>query len=155
MEVRWLFQEVQYPTVDSSKRKDNHLTNTRSFPRTQGLGILDYKDPLKYAQYSRWERPIPRNIIIFQNKGDKKKISRASREKICHPQRSRIPTCSKQWPCRDNGATNPKSWRKDLHQTTDLLGGQKFSDRKELLSPLFRRNRVCISLKHRSESREP
>ena len=104
------------------------------------------------------KRPIPRNIImIFQNKGDKKKkkISRASREKMCNPQRVRIPTDSKQWPCRDNGATNSKSWRKDLHQTTDLLWRQTFSDRQELLGSFLRRNRVCISLKHRSESREP
>ena len=74
---------------------------------------------------------------------------------MCNPQRVRIPTDSKQWPCRDNGATNSKSWRKDLHQTTDLLWRQTFSDRQELLGSFLRRNRVCISLKHRSESREP
>ena len=168
MEVRWLFQELQYPTVDSNRRKSNHLTNTRSFPRTQGLGFLDYKDPLQYAQYSRWERePFQgTSLCHFRIRGTKKKkISRASREKICHPQRMRIldqiisdqslsrvqlfatpwiaaiPTYSKQWPCRDNGATNPKSWRKDLHQTTDLLWGQTFSDRQELLGPLLRRNK--------------
>ena len=78
MEVRWLFQEVQYPTVHSSKRKSNHLTNTTSFPRTQGLGFLDYKDPLKYAQYSRWVRdPFQETSLwYFRIRGTKKKKSR-------------------------------------------------------------------------------
>ena len=147
MEVRWLFQEVQYPTVHSSKRKSNHLTNTRSFPRTQGLGFLDYKDPLKYAQYSRWVRdPFQgTSLWYFRIRGTKKKkkILRASREKICNPQRVRIPTDSKQWPCRDNGATNSKSWRKDLHQTTDLLWRQMFQTGKNSWAP-FSGETECV-----------
>ena len=60
--------------MDSSKRKDNHLTNTRSFPRTQELGFLDYKDPLKYAQYSRWETdPFQGTSLYFRIRGTKKK----------------------------------------------------------------------------------
>lgn len=75
MAVRWLFQEVQYPTADSNKRKSNHLTNKGSFPRTQGLGFLDYKDPLEYGQYSRWERdPLQgTSLCHFRIRGTKKK----------------------------------------------------------------------------------
>lgn len=90
------------------------------------------------------------SLCHFRIRGTKKSQELPG-EKICHPQRSRIPTCSKQWPCRDNGATNPKSWRKDLHQNQISWEGRRFRQARTL-GP-YSGETECISLKHRSERR--
>lgn len=162
MEVRWPFQEVTYPTVNSSKGKNNHLTNTRSFPRTQGLGFPDKKDPLNYAQYNRWETDPFQGISLgnFRIRGTKRYEELPERENMSSTKDKNhiwLSTVTLQRPWSHKSQILKENVSSLYLCTKQQISctGRHFQTGKDSCAPFSGGTRGCVSLKHRCESREP